>query len=170
MEWKVRKHRTREDTERLTYHLIYKALDLDPPTDIGTSRLVVIPMFIKKRWSSEETDKHKYLVIKTGRSNNAILRIHVTAHDSGYWTAHKAKELMVCETALALNKILKFAKCNQPPITKWEDASWHLKWANNKENGITCCIWLAVVELEETTEICSHKPGKQLWRNLTDDL
>lgn len=51
----------------------WKALELKPPSVTGASRLVVISMLIKKRWTSEETTKLKFLAIKTWRLNNAVL-------------------------------------------------------------------------------------------------
>lgn len=85
----------------------WRVLGLKPPTNTGVNRSIIIPLLVKKRWVTDETTKHKFLACKVGRLNNAVLRIQVSAHNSGAWSTIKAKDLLTNETALALNKILK---------------------------------------------------------------
>lgn len=148
----------------------WRALGVKPPVNSGVNRSVVIPLLIKKRWTAEVTPKHKFLACKTGRLNNAVLRLQVSTHDSGVWSTIKAKEILTNETALALNKMLKLGKDMQPPFTTWEDASWHFKWTTDTQSDTACCTWLAMVVLAPNEEVGLHKPGKQLWFNLSEDL
>lgn len=150
----------------------WKALNLHPPSAPGASRMVVIPVLAVKAEAEEgedqEEDKHKSIIEKAGRHNNALARIQISAHDSGSWTPDKAKELLVNETAFALSKLLKYGKTSSPPITKWEDASWHYVWSINKHHGTLCCTWIAITLLEADTEFGFHKPGKHMWAQLPE--
>lgn len=148
----------------------WKAMEITPPSAVGASRMVIIPMMIRKRWTTGEGTKHKILVNKVRRLNNAVMRIPITVHDTGTRTASKAKEAIISETALALHKTIKVGKDSQHPLTMWEDASWHFKWTASKQNGTAYCIGLAVMEMEANSETYFQKPGKQIWMNLIEDL
>lgn len=151
----------------------WKALGLRPPSAHGAIRMVVIPVITKKCSEVDELDDpqaHKCLVDKAGRHSNALMRVQITAHDTGEWSASKAKDLLINETALALSRRLKFGKDNPPPITKWEDASWHYKWSINKHHGTLSCTWLAVTMLADNAEVWFHKAGKQVWAQLPEAM
>lgn len=132
--------------------------------------MVIIAMSVRKSRVEEEMEKHQFLVDKAGKHSNTIMRIQSLAHDSGVWTLAKAKDLLDGETALALSKLLKFEKEKPPPLTKWEDASWHFKWSINKHHGTLCSTWLAVAELDENTEVWFQKLGKQRWACVPEDM
>lgn len=148
----------------------WKTFDLVLPSVSGASKLEVIPILIRKTDMFTEEPKHEFLLDRPGKLNATVMRIQVTAHDSGQWTLIKAKDLVVNETALALSKMLKSSKDNPPPIVRWEDASWHLKWTTSKNRDVSGCIWFAVVEVREGTKLCLQKPGKQIWVNLMEEL
>lgn len=130
----------------------------------------VIPLLIRKKDPAKEDSKHEFLVGKLGKINAAVMRFQVTAHDTGLWTLNSARETVVNETALALSKMLKNSKERPPPITKWEDASWHLKWVTKENQDASGCIWFAVAEVREGATLCLQKPGKQIWVNLMEEL
>lgn len=148
----------------------WKSFDLFPPSVAGNSKLEIIPLLIRKRDPASEEPKHEFLLDRLSKLNTAVMRIQVTAHDTGQWNLSKARDLVVNETALALNRMLKSNKENPPPITKWNDASWHLKWVKGKNQEAAGCIWFAVTEVQEGTTIRFQKPGKQVWVNLSEEL
>lgn len=148
----------------------WKVLGIIPPKNAGAKRSVIIPMPIKKSWTTKEEEKHKFLAFKAGSLNNTVLRIQVSAHNSGTWSTDKAKGILTNEAAQVLNKVLKFGKGNYPPFTKWEDASWHFRWTTYKQSDSACCTWLSMIVLEANSEVSLHKPGKQRWINLPEEM
>lgn len=148
----------------------WKALKLHPPSLAGASKMVVIPVIYKKASEEGEEESHKCLVERAGRHNNALVRIQISAHDSGTWSPYKAKELLVSETTQALSKLLKYGKGHPPPISKWKDVSWHYKWSINKHHGTLGCTWLAIAKVSEDSEIFFHKPGKHIWSQLPEAM
>lgn len=98
---------------------------------------------------------------KVGKLNTAVMRFQVTAHGQGQWTLSRAKDLVVNETALASSKMLKNSKENLSPITKWDDASWHLKWVPYKirmPQGVFGLLWLKYEK--EQLSACRNQASK----------
>ena len=65
------------------------------------------------------------------------------------WTPARAKQHVVDETSLSLNKVLIFNNNLSNPFQTWQQGSWFASWEEGPEGEHTCTLYASVSVTEQ---------------------
>ena len=124
----------------------WSALGIPNPPPPARKTLQVIPFLTK----NPQTEQVEYLADNKTFPSSAIVQVHIAELLAGIpWTTIRARQHIVNEVSLALNKVLIFNNNLSNPFQKWQQGSWFASWEEGPEGEHTCTLFVSVSVIDQ---------------------